>query len=85
VLWSVAALVPPLTSAVGLATGRVAIPLAPLDVDGNGGAEPLTDGVLVMRYLSGLRGEDLIAGAVDTEHCTRCTAEAIESYLAGQV
>src|SRR5204863_248105 len=35
-----------------------------LDVDGNGTADALTDGLLIMRYMSGLRGSALIAGAV---------------------
>jgi len=51
-----------------------------LDVDGNGTADPLTDGLLIIRYLFGLRGDALIAGAV-APLATRTTAEAIESYL----
>ena len=35
-----------------------------LDIDGNGKAEPLTDGLLVIRYLFGFSGESLIQGAV---------------------
>ena len=54
-----------------------------LDIDGDGELEPLTDGVLLLRWLFGFRGEQLIASAVDQLDCTRCTAEAIESYLAG--
>jgi hypothetical protein len=54
-----------------------------LDIDGDGENEPLTDGVLVMRWLFGFRGAELTAFAVDEIDCTRCTAAAIESYLAG--
>ena len=35
-----------------------------LDIDGNGQADALTDGLLIIRYLFGLRGASLIAGAV---------------------
>jgi hypothetical protein len=52
-----------------------------LDVDGDGSAEPLTDGLLVLRYLFGFRGAVLVAGAVDLVDCTRCDAASIESYL----
>ena len=51
-----------------------------LDIDGNGAADALTDGLLIVRYLFGLRGNSLIAGAVDPLG-SRKTATAIESYL----
>ena len=51
-----------------------------LDIDGNGKADALTDGLLVVRYLFGLRGSALIGGAVDPL-ATRATAPAIEAYL----
>ncbi|MEO5742743.1 MAG: hypothetical protein ABIS29_19320 [Vicinamibacterales bacterium] len=35
-----------------------------LDIDGNGRADAFTDGLLIMRYLFGLRGASLIAGVV---------------------
>jgi hypothetical protein len=54
-----------------------------LDVDGNGAAEPLTDGTLIFRWLFGFRGDTLTTGAVDLAHCTRCDAPAIEAYLEG--
>jgi hypothetical protein len=53
----------------------------PLDIDGDGSFEPLTDGLLVVRYGFGFRGATLINGAV-AAGCTRCTAPAIEAYLA---
>jgi hypothetical protein len=55
---------------------------AAVDVDGDGEVEPLTDGLLLLRYMFGFRGATLITGAVDLQHCTRCTAPAIEAYLA---
>jgi len=51
-----------------------------LDVDGNGTADALTDGLLVLRYLFGFRGDALVAGAVGNG-ATRATAAEIEPYL----
>ena len=51
-----------------------------LDIDGNGHADALTDGLLLIRYLSGLRGAELIAGAVGAS-ATRTSAADIESYI----
>ncbi|MBK9607201.1 MAG: DUF3466 family protein [Betaproteobacteria bacterium] len=52
-----------------------------LDVDGNGHADALTDGLLIIRYLFGLRGAGLIGGAVGTG-ATRTSAADIEAWLA---
>lgn len=49
------------------------------DVDGNGQADAFTDGVMLIRYLFGLRGSALIAGAIGSG-ATRTTAE-IEAYI----
>ena len=57
---------------------------ARLDIDGDGDLNPLTDGVLVLRYLSDLRGDELIQSAVG-ENATRTSAEEIEAYLAERV
>jgi hypothetical protein len=54
------------------------------DVDGNGAIDPLTDGLLVLRYLFGFRGAALIVGVVAPD-CTRCTAPAIEAFIAAKV
>jgi hypothetical protein len=54
--------------------------LATLDIDGNGSYLPLTDALLVLRFLFGFEGDTLIGGAVG-EGCTRCTAQAIQAYL----
>ncbi len=53
-----------------------------LDIDGNGSVDALTDALLVMRHSFGFTGATLITGAVDLAGCTRCTAPAIEAYLA---
>jgi hypothetical protein len=50
------------------------------DIDGNGQADALTDGLLIIRYLFGLRGASLIAGAVGPD-ATRTTAPQIEAYI----
>lgn len=51
-----------------------------IDVDGNGTADALTDGLLVIRYLFGLRGTALIQGAVGAG-AVRTSATEIEQYL----
>ena len=52
-----------------------------LDIDGNNSVNALTDGLLIVRYLLGLRGDALISGAVDLQLGTRKTATEIQSYL----
>jgi plastocyanin len=52
-----------------------------LDIDGNGEISATTDGVLVLRYLLGLRGAALTDGAVGS--CPGRTDAAIETYLQG--
>jgi hypothetical protein len=52
-----------------------------LDVDGNGRADALTDGLLIVRHLLGLNGDALIAGAVDLQSGTRTLAVDIHNYL----
>ena len=56
--------------------------LAALDVDGDGTITPLTDGLLILRFLFGFTGTTLTNGAVDPD-CTRCNAAAIVPYLTG--
>jgi hypothetical protein len=56
--------------------------LVNLDVDGNGDANALTDGILIVRFLFGLTGADLIGGNVLADDATRTTAGEIESFLA---
>jgi glucose/arabinose dehydrogenase len=55
---------------------------AALDVDGNGMPDAATDGVLIVRYMLGYRGAELVAGALGSG-ATRNVAQ-IENYLAGK-
>jgi hypothetical protein len=50
------------------------------DIDGNGAVDALTDGLMLLRYLFGLRGDMLIGGAVSPD-ATRSTAADIEGYI----
>jgi hypothetical protein len=52
-----------------------------IDIDGDGELAPLTDGLLILRWLFGFLGPALINGAVDLSDCTRCDASAIDLYL----
>lgn len=56
--------------------------LPTLDIDGDGNVDALTDGLLIVRYLLGVRGDALLAGAVAVG-ATRTTVIAIEAVLAG--
>ncbi len=61
--------------------GRL-IDLKPLlDIDGDGRADPWTDGMLLVRYLAGIRGSELIAGAINLSAAKRTTATAIANYI----
>ncbi len=53
---------------------------ATLDVDADGSIGPLTDGVLLLRFMFGFTGPTLVVGAVGP-NCTRCEAGAITAYL----
>ena len=57
---------------------------AELDIDGNGKSEPLTDGLLLIRYLFGFSGEALISGAIGSG-AERNTAAAVEAYIKARV
>ena len=57
---------------------------AELDIDGNGKSEPLTDGLLLIRYLFGFSGEALISGAIGSG-AERNTAEVVEAYIEARV
>jgi hypothetical protein len=54
-----------------------------LDIDGNGKLDPATDGLLVIRYLFGMRGDALIADLLDGDGI-RSTVTAVEAWLAAQ-
>ena len=51
-----------------------------LDIDGDGESKPLTDGLLLIRYLFGFSGDSLVSGAIGSD-ATRNTAEAVEGYI----
>jgi hypothetical protein len=68
-------------SSYGVFAQRFTTAVITMDIDGDGAAEPLTDGLLVLRYLFGFRGATLVTGAVGGG-CTRCDAPAIEAFVA---
>ncbi len=51
-----------------------------LDIDADGKVDALTDGLLILRYLFGLRGDTLIIGVVSPD-ATRSSSTDIEQYL----
>lgn len=55
-----------------------------LDIDGDGESTPLTDGLLLIRYLFGFSGDALIRGAMGIG-ATRATAESVEVYIKERV
>jgi predicted HTH domain antitoxin len=57
---------------------------AELDVDGDGSSQPLTDGLLLIRYLFGFSGDTLISGAIGAQ-ATRDTATAVEAYIEARI
>ncbi len=57
---------------------------AELDIDGNGKSEPLTDGLLLIRYLFGFSGDALISGAIGSG-AERNTSAAVEAYIKARV
>ncbi len=54
------------------------------DIDGNGTLNALTDGLLIIRYLFGIRNDALIENSVG-DGCSRCNAFEIETYLQGLI
>lgn len=51
-----------------------------LDIDGNGEQDALTDGLVILRFLFGLRGDLLIDGVI-SQDSTRSNATEVEGYL----
>ena len=60
--------------------GYIVDMLPAYDIDGNGKADALTDGLLIIRYLFGLRGQGLIANAIGTG-AIRNTAPQVEAKM----
>ena len=52
-----------------------------MDIDGNGRIEATTDGLLMMRYMLGIRGTALVSGALGAG-ASRALPADIENYLA---
>jgi hypothetical protein len=52
-----------------------------MDIDNNGALDPLTDGLLVLRFTFGFTGTTLTNGAVAGNCVTRCDASTILPYL----
>ena len=50
------------------------------DIDGNGQVDALSDGLMLIRYLFGLRGASLVAGAIGAG-ATRSSFASIETYI----
>ncbi len=50
------------------------------DIDGNGNVDALTDGLLIIRFILGIRGGALITDSIGDD-CARCTVLEIEDYL----
>ena len=65
-------------------TGSINVPpptqAGPLDVDGDGHVTALTDGLMILRYLFGLRGDSLTLGAMG-QGAARNTSALIEAYI----
>jgi alpha-tubulin suppressor-like RCC1 family protein len=53
---------------------------AVLDIDANGSFDALTDGLIILRYAFGLRGQSLIDGVI-SEDAMRAEASDIETYI----
>ena len=54
------------------------------DIDGDGESKPLTDGLLLIRYLFGFSGDSLISGAIGSG-AERDTADEVEAYIQERV
>jgi Glucose / Sorbosone dehydrogenase len=60
---------------------RITSTLGPsLDIDLNGSFDAATDGMLLLRYLLGFRGDSLITGAIGAS-ANRATAQGVVTYL----
>ena len=55
------------------------------DIDGDGKITALTDGLLMLRYFFGFRGDDLITGIIVDGDCTRCSSLTIEAHIGEQL
>jgi hypothetical protein len=51
-----------------------------IDIDGDGELSALTDGLLLLRYLFGLRGNNLVNGVI-SEFATRSSEASIMQHI----
>ncbi|GIR40535.1 MAG: hypothetical protein CM15mP51_13150 [Porticoccaceae bacterium] len=63
---------------------RVASLGSALDIDDNSRIDALTDGLIILRYLFGLRGETLITGVIAND-AQRVSSAEVESYILTKV
>src|SRR5882672_1926541 len=61
--------------------GNLMVPASTLDIDSNGRIDALTDGLLIYRYMLGMRGTALVTGALGTG-ATRISPTEIQNYIA---
>jgi len=55
-----------------------------IDIDGDGRTDALTDGLLILRYLLGFRGESLVSGAL-AENAVRKEPGEVESHMSSLI
>ena len=67
-----------------LISGYLTDAVSELDIDGDGESKPLTDGLLLIRYLFGFSGDSLISGAIGSG-AERDTADEVEAYIRERV
>ena len=60
--------------------GRITMLGSLADIDGNGSADALTDGLLALRYLFGLKGDALISGVIAAD-ATRASSAEVEAHI----
>lgn len=73
---------PSMPTTVTVACGTPPSTVATFDIDGDGQMNSATDGLLVLRYLLGMRGAALVNGALGA--CASRDVAAIEAYLAAR-
>lgn len=56
------------------------LPSGCYDIDGSSESDALTDGLILIRYLVGYRGSDLVTGVLSSE-ATRTTGDAVGAYI----
>jgi hypothetical protein len=71
-----------ITSSAEIEAELAAVYASSGDIDGNGSVDALTDGLLLLRYLFGLTGTNLINGVVG-DGATKTQSAALESYMSG--